>query len=110
MIWGFPGGADGYGLERFDITHLNSSLLLMGLPLDTPPLYWPAVRERHALLTEVIGVNASNIWDFDTGRIQLYNMKGEKYLHNESIDRKLPLMYMVCITVHALFVATLFYA
>ena len=55
----------------------------MGLPLDTPPLSWPAVKERHALLSEIIGVNSSNIWDFDTGLIQLYNIKG-KYKHTYS--------------------------
>ena len=77
MIWGFPGGADGYGMERFDITHLNLSRIQLNLPSDAPYLGFPQVRPLWDELSDVIGINETNLWDFETGQMQLYDIRSK---------------------------------
>ena len=78
MIWGYPGGVDGYGPESYDVLALNSTLLSIGLIPDGIPASRAERFKREVLYKDlVVGINRSNLWDFDTGDLYLFDIESE---------------------------------
>ena len=78
MIWGYPGGVDGYGPDSYDVLALNSTLLSIGIIPDGIPADRVERFRREVLYKDqVVGVNRSNLWDFDRGDVLLFNMESK---------------------------------